>query len=134
MDENSSFHLDQLDTQNSVFDKITGRFHAVISCLKDKRKSLSEALMANHPCIRNFHPSGGAPGAVRGTEFVMEVGADGRQMVTVFEGSYEVQIVNSEKPLAVQAGECVVVTADGRVESHGPIEPEKLQRWWRIAP
>jgi len=134
MDENSSFHLNELGEEVSIYDAMKGAFHGKVECLKKRLKNLRLGLADTLPCQQHFRGSGSAPGAVRGTEFVMEVEANGRLTVTVFEGSFEVQIAKSERPLVILAGERAVVTPDRIVESHGLFESDKIRRWWRITP
>jgi ferric-dicitrate binding protein FerR (iron transport regulator) len=67
--------------------------------------------------------------AVRGTEFVMDSGEGGTQVV-VLEGELEVTPSGAENAIPVSAGQSLTVWAGKGAPRLDTVEPQTVSRWW----
>jgi ferric-dicitrate binding protein FerR (iron transport regulator) len=67
--------------------------------------------------------------AVRGTEFVLETEKD-TALLTVFEGSVEVELGTGGKKIAVEKGQQLNLPKAGPAQQPVSFDPAKVKRWW----
>lgn len=119
LDENTTFKLLELDDTRSVYEKISGRFHAVIEQMKSGRE-------------RRYMVTPTACACVRGTEFVISAPAIGPKSVTVIEGVLDIYdpAVNVGNAVAVHEGQRISITEEGVIEGPTAATSGSVDQWW----
>ncbi len=104
LNEKSAFTLAERKEHASTLELAAGLIRHILSCARRPG-----GVRCDHR-VRTADVTA----AVRGTDF--ETGnADGRTTIRVFEGLVETMPVNSTKPISVNAGEMVIIDAEGRI-------------------
>jgi len=154
MGENSHFRVEKDGTDTEVVRTEEGKFHFAVekasafeadleqnlAALRDNlAQNASDSAQAYEQWIKGLRAKlqkklqvrcQTAVLAVRGTEFLVTAGKDGRSELTVIEGSVEVSEPLSQKNVMVSTGQVIAISAEGTLTEVRPIDTAKLQRWW----
>lgn len=123
---NSTFKAAELNERRSVYELVTGKLRVVRKCF-DLNVSTAEMVLCQRSLEHRLNNFAVTP---RGTEFILESASDGRNIVTVLEGSVEVTGLNHKRTVTASASQQVSTTPEGKLTGPGPVDLRSISRWW----
>jgi len=120
LDSNTTFIVGDLNERESVYELLKGKLHAIRECFRSREL-----------CGRNLrYRTSSLFSAPRGTEFTLELLADGRNVIIVLEGTVEVTGLKDKRTVTASAGQQVSTTPEGKMVGPTSVDLRSISRWW----
>ena len=122
----------ELSLDEFVYDPSTGTGTITVTIARGLIKIVSGIIARKQPKKMKVRLPVGVTGP-RGTEFIIEVGDDGRSRVDVLDGRVEFTSDRDGSSVQVRKGERLLVGASGTVGEVTEIDIEQVERTWAVA-